>query len=121
MLLVDATLVGVGGLLGGLARIGISSLVALVAGDRFPWGTLAVNLSGSFAIGLLAGSAMGASSLGLFLMTGVLGSYTTVSTFSLQTLFLLEQGLIARALANIAGSVLLCLLAASLGYRLMAG
>ena len=121
MLFVDATLVGIGGILGGLARIGLSSLVALVAGERFPWGTLAVNLSGAFAIGALAGSAIGASSLGLFLMTGVLGSYTTVSTFSLQTLFLLEQRLIARALANVAGSVLLCLLAASLGYGLIAG
>ena len=121
MLVVDAILVGVGGILGGLARIGISSLVALLAGERFPWGTLAVNLSGAFAIGVLAGSAIGPSSLRLFLMTGVLGSYTTVSTFSLQTLFLLEQGLIGRALANIAGSVLLCLLAAGFGFGLMAG
>lgn len=120
MLLVDATLVGIGGVLGGLARIGISSLVALVAGERFPWGTLAVNLSGAFVIGMLAASAIGAPSLGLFLMTGVLGSYTTVSTFSLQTLFLLEQGLIVRAFANIASSVFLCLLAAALGYGLMA-
>ena len=121
MLFVDATLVGIGGILGGLARIVLSSLVALVAGERFPWGTLAVNLSGAFAIGVLAGSAVGASSLGLFVMTGVLGSYTTVSTFSLQTLFLLEQGMIARALINIVASVLLCLLAASLGHGLVVG
>jgi len=120
MLIVDALLVGIGGILGGLARISISSVVALLAGERFPWGTLAVNVSGALAIGSLAGAAIGGSSGGLFLMTGVLGSYTTVSTFSLQTLFLLEQGLIWRALANIAVSVLLCLLAAGIGYGLVA-
>ena len=121
MLFVDALLVGIGGILGGLARIGISSLVALLSGEAFPWGTLAVNVSGGFAIGLLAGSTVGVSSLGLFLMTGMLGSYTTVSTFSLQTFFLLEQRLIARALANIASSIVLCLLAAGIGYSLTAG
>jgi CrcB protein len=121
MLFVEAILVGAGGILGGLARMGMSSLAALIAGERFPWGTLTVNLSGAFALGVLAGSATAASSLGLFLMTGVLGSYTTVSTFSLQTLFLLEQGMIARALVNIVASVFLSLLAASLGYGLTAG
>ncbi len=120
MLIVDALLVSIGGILGGLARISLSSVVASLAGDRFPWGTLAVNISGAFAIGALAGSAIGASGTALFLITGVLGSFTTVSTFSLQTLFLLEQGLIWRALANIAVSVLLCLLAAGIGYGLVA-
>ena len=113
-------LVVLGGMLGGLARALVSTLVAELAGDRLPWGTFAVNLSGSLALGLLVGGLAGAPALlpSLFFATGVLGSYTTVSTFSLQTLFLLRQGAVARAALNIVGSAGLCIAAAAIGFGL---
>lgn len=113
-------LVALGGMLGGLARALVSTLVAERFGDRLPWGTFAVNLSGSLALGLLAGASAPAPLPWLFLGTGILGSYTTVSTFSLQTLFLLRQGAVARAALNTVGSASLCIGAAAIGFGLAA-
>jgi len=113
--------IALGGALGSMARYGCSSLMAAWLGERFPWGTLAVNVAGSFAIGLLAalsgadGRALVAGDMRQFLLVGVLGGYTTFSSFSLQTLALAQQGEVARAGLNIAGSVILCLAAAWLG------
>ena len=112
----------VGGMLGGLGRALVSTLVAEHLGERLPWGPFAVNLSGSLALGLLAGSLAGdpgpAPPSALFLATGLLGSYTTVSTFSLQTLFLLREGAVGRAALNIVGSAGLCIAAAAFGFAL---
>jgi fluoride exporter len=116
-------IVALAGAVGGLARFWISSLVARRIGERFPWGTMAVNVSGALAIGALAAllPAFGAEGEGvpglwLALVIGVLGSYTTVSSFSLQTFVLIRERELLPAVLNIAGSVTFCLTAASAGY-----
>jgi CrcB protein len=116
-------LVAVGGALGGAARFWVSGVVARRFGETFPWGTLVVNVSGATAIGALAAillsvesHAVGNVHVWSGLVVGILGSYTTVSSFSLQTLALVRAGEPARAIGNIVGSVTLCLLAAALGY-----
>ena len=118
-------LVAVGGGLGGVARFWISGMVARRWGETFPWGTLAVNVTGAGAVGVLAavllepGSHAGAGlPLWAGLVGGLLGSYTTVSSFSLQTLALLRNGEPVRAALNVVGSLVLCLAAATLGYAL---
>ena len=109
-----------GGGLGGIARFWVSGVVAKAYGETFPWGTLTVNVSGAAAIGVLAALllAPGAptSPLWAALVSGVLGSYTTVSSFSLQTLALVRNGEPIRAALNITGSLVLCLGAAAVGY-----
>jgi fluoride exporter len=112
-----------GGGLGGIARFWVSGMVARRCGELFPWGTLTVNGSGAAAIGVLAalllepGSDAGTSlPLWAGLAGGVLGSYTTVSSFSLQTLALARNGEPMRAAVNVAGSLVLCLGAAAGGY-----
>jgi fluoride exporter len=116
-------IVAVSGMVGGIARFWLSGFIAHRIGERFPWGTLVVNVSGAFAIGALAallpafGSGSGASlTLWLALAIGILGSYTTVSSFSLQTLALLRERELLRALLNIITSLSLCLSAAIAGY-----
>lgn len=114
----------VGGAIGGMARFAITSLVDRVAGGHFPWGTLGVNFSGSALIGLFAAIFLqdGAAALPwFFLVIGVLGSYTTVSSFSLQTLVLARSGRYAAASANVLASLALCLAAAACGFVLGRG
>ncbi len=93
-----------------------------VLGYGFPYGTLLVNTAGSALIGYLVvflpDTAAGIPALRLLLITGVLGGFTTFSTFSLETLVLFENGHIGRALLNVALSILTCLAAVWLGYRL---
>ena len=121
--LLSLGLVAVGGALGGAARHFVSGAVARRIGERFPWGTLAVNLSGAAAVGGLAaalaggGAAQGAEALAwVALVTGFLGAYTTVSSFSLQTLALVRNGETGRAALNVAGSVAGTLAAAAAGF-----
>jgi CrcB protein len=114
----------VGSALGGVARYGVSGAVARRIGEIFPWGTLTVNVSGSFVIGLFAaltapgGTLAGASLAVAFVMIGLCGGYTTFSSFSLQTLNLARDGEWRRAIANIAASTALCLLAVWAGFAL---
>ena len=115
-------LIALGGALGSLARFYLSEAVALIAGPAFPWGTLLVNVSGSFVIGVLAGGG-GAHGRWIesvlarqFLMVGVCGGYTTFSAFSLQTVGLIETGEFGRASAYVLASVGLCLVATWAGY-----
>jgi len=105
-----------GGGLGSVARVMVSTGVARWTGEEFPFGTIAVNVSGALLMGMLAG--YGQSEPGrllfsepvrTFLMIGVLGGYTTFSSFSLQTFLLLEQGNLLGAALNVLFSVLLCL------------
>lgn len=126
-MLTQIVAIGFGGVLGGVARFWLSSLINRRAGGRFPWGTLVVNTSGSLLIGSLAAvslempSAHATTTLWLLLAIGVLGSYTTVSSFSLETLTLLRNGQAIQAGVNIIVSVVLCLAAAFCGYALVAG
>ena len=111
-----------GGALGALARFWVSSGVYQLLGKSFPWGTLTVNVVGSFAMGFL---------LVLFLerlasapewraavLVGFLGAFTTFSTFSIETLTLMEQGELSKALLNVLVSVVLCVAACWLGLIL---
>jgi len=111
-----------GSALGGLARHLLGGWVDRRTGGGFPFGTLAVNISGALVIGLVAGvrwEAVGDPALvRQFLMYGLLGGYTTVSTFSLNTLNLLQSGAWPRAAANVAGSFFICLGAVWLGLVL---
>lgn len=111
-------LVFVGGGLGALARHGVGRAGLALIGPGFPWWTMAVNVFGSFAIGLLAGM-FGALETGhqarLFLVTGFLGGFTTFSAFSLDALILWERGTPLQAGFYVLGSVILSLLAAAAG------
>ena len=119
-------LVALGSGLGGLTRFALSGYVAHHWGATFPWGTLLVNVTGSFLIGFFAtltepGGRVFVSGNGRqFFMTGVLGGYTTFSSFSLQTLALARDGEWLHAGANTVASVILCLVAVWLGHVLAA-
>jgi CrcB protein len=114
--------VALGGALGSVARFACSGLAARWIGLGFPWGTLFVNVAGSFAIGLLASLAApdGRPLLGAdaraFLIVGVLGGFTTFSSFSLETLTLARNGSAGAAGLYVAASLLACLTAAWLGF-----
>jgi fluoride exporter len=114
-----------GSALGGVARYFISGFVAKRVGETFPWGTLFINVSGAFVIGILGALAENNTSMfaspdpWLFAVTGFLGCYTTVSSFSLQTLSLARDGEASRAASYVVLSVALSLSAAALGFALM--
>jgi CrcB protein len=99
---------------GAVARFLLDAAVSDRAGDAFPWGTLAVNLSGAFLLGLLTGVELTGDAL-LLAGTALLGSYTTFSTWMLESHRLGEDGEPARMWLNLAGSLLLGLAAAALG------
>lgn len=107
---------------GGVARHLLTEAVSRTAGAGIPWGTVLVNVSGSIAIGALAGmiNAGGPTSWTPVarhaLMTGVLGGFTTFSTFSIQTVDLLHQGQVAAAAGNVLLSVVLGLVGCWAGY-----
>ncbi|MBN8943488.1 MAG: fluoride efflux transporter CrcB [Rhizobiales bacterium] len=115
-------LVLVGGFLGGVSRFALSGIVGRRVGETFPWGTLAVNVSGAFLIGVTAGLARfhgGVFAGDLFrdfVVVGVLGGYTTVSSFCLQTLNLALAGERRHAVFNIALSAGLCVAAVAVGF-----
>jgi CrcB protein len=113
--------VSLGSVLGGMARFWLSGVVARRVGETFPWGTMVINGSGAFVIGVLAASAAGHGVLAAvrpwqFAVTGFLGCYTTVSSFSLQTLALARDGETARAAGNVVLSLSLCLAAVTGGF-----
>jgi len=107
--------VATGGALGSMARFWLTGAVANLTGPRFPWGTLLINILGSFVIGAVAGLTLTPARMGIhpdvriFIMVGICGGFTTFSAFSLQTLELLQTGDVFPALLYIAGSVVLCL------------
>lgn len=113
-------LVAAGSAIGGFARYLTTVAVGLWLGVRFPWGTLAVNVLGASLAGVLVGLMSPAmSGTGFwFLVIGVCGGYTTVSSFSLQTLELLRRRRLVAAGANAMLSLALCLLAAAIAVRL---
>jgi fluoride exporter len=113
--------VALGSAIGGVARHAISSaILRFVDPAGVPWWTILINVTGSFAIGYCARTLdADADTARLFLMTGVLGGYTTFSAFSLQTLDLARTGAWTEAALNVVLSVVLCLIAVALGF--MAG
>lgn len=116
--------IAIGSALGGVTRYWCSGVAARLIGETFPWGTLIVNILGSFVIGFFAtltapdGRVFVSSTTRQFVMIGICGGYTTFSSFSLQTLNLMNDGEWLYAGANVTLSVLLCLVAVWLGYIL---
>lgn len=118
-------LVMAGGAIGAALRylLGQASLRAF--GSGWPWGTLAANVLGGFAMGLLAGwlasRAAGGEPIRLFVAVGILGGFTTFSAFSLETMLMIERGDWLQALLYIAVSVIASVAALALGLSLMRG
>ena len=113
--------VAAGGALGTISRYLVSGMVANAFGETFPWGTLIINVTGSFIIGFFwtltapDGRLFVSGSTRKFVMTGFCGGFTTFSSFSLQTLNLLRDGEWLPAAGNILGSVTLWMLGVWLG------
>ena len=118
--------IAVGSALGGAFRYWCSGVAARLLGETFPWGTLLVNILGSFVIGVFFtltgpdGRLLVSPNIRQFVMVGLCGGYTTFSSFSLQTLNLIRDGEILYAGANIVASVLLCMLAVWIGHIMAA-
>jgi CrcB protein len=112
--------VGAGGFVGAIGRFTIAGFVQKTIGSPFPYGTLAVNIVGSFIIGFLFlfFEQTIAPSQKALLVTGLLGALTTFSTFSLETVLMLQDGLLARAAANITLNIVLCVAATLAGMML---
>ncbi len=114
--------IAIGSALGGMARYWCSGVAARLIGETFPWGTLIVNVVGSFIIGFVFtitgpdGRFLVSSTARQFVMAGLCGGYTTFSSFSLQSLNLMHDGEFAAAGANIVLSVIACLVAVWLGH-----
>jgi fluoride exporter len=115
----------VGGALGTLARY-VVSLLAQPISRELPWGTILINVTGSFVIGffgtltLAQGRYPASETMRLFVMIGLCGGYTTFSSFSLQTLDLLRHGAVVRAMVNAIASVVLCVVAVAVGHLVAA-
>ena len=116
--------IAIGSALGGIARFFVSGVTAQLIGETFPWGTLIVNVTGSFIIGFFAtltgpdGRIFVGTTGRQFVMIGICGGYTTFSSFSLQTLNLMNDGEWFYVGGNIVGSVVLCLAAVWAGHIL---
>ncbi len=118
--------VAVGGALGSVGRYWLNGIVSRHFGETFPFGTLTINVTGSFLIGIFAALAIPEGRMDSpsrafttqFLMIGVCGGYTTFSSFSLQTLNLARDGEWLYAGGNVILSVVLCLVAVWLGFLL---
>jgi len=109
-----------GGALGAMLRYGVG--LSLAGRSGFPWATLAINVSGSLLFGFfalwLSERLPMANEVRAFVLVGVLGAFTTFSTFSWETLALLQQGEMTRAAVNVLTNVLLCIVAAAAGIWL---
>ena len=116
--------VAAGSALGGLARYWLTGALAALTGPRFPYGTLLINILGSFVIGVVAGITLTPTRMGMhpdvriFLMVGICGGFTTFSAFSLQTLELIQTGDVIPAALYVAGAVTLCVLFVWFGWWL---
>ena len=114
--------IGLGGALGSMARHWSNGAISALMGVGFPWGTLVINVLGSFIIGFAAatmttdGRFPSGDTPRQFVMVGICGGYTTFSAFSLQTLSLIQGGQCLPAMGNAALSVGLCIIAVWLGY-----
>jgi CrcB protein len=122
--MIPLLLVAAGGAAGSVARYSLALGIARLTGPGFPWGTVLINITGSFIIGWFAeltasyGRYPASDATRALVMAGMCGGFTTFSAFSLQTIDLLRAGEILPASFNVIGSVVLCLLATALGMRL---
>jgi CrcB protein len=113
--------VALGGAIGSVGRYWTGLVASRAWGDAFPWGTLVINILGSFVIGFFAtltlpdGPLPADANVRVFVMVGLCGGYTTFSSFSLQTLALMKAGDWLGAVGNAVLSVLLCMVAVALG------
>ncbi len=119
----NTLLIFLGAGLGGVLRFWTSQAVYFLLGRQFPYGTLVVNVTGSFAMGflfILIAERVGeiAPQLRSLLLIGVLGGYTTFSSFSVETMSLIENGAWTSAVLNIVMNVILCLAATWIGLEL---
>jgi CrcB protein len=116
--------VAIGGAVGSIARFWLTGIMLDLTGPRFPWGTLLINVLGSFVIGLVAGVSLTPEritlhpDLRIFLMTGFCGGFTTFSAFSLQTLDLIASGEVVPALGYAVSSVVVCVAVTWAGWAL---
>ena len=115
-------LIAVGSALGGMGRYFVTGFVTTLTGGTFPYGTMLVNITGCLVIGFFAtltgpeGRILVGTPARQFVMIGICGGYTTFSSFSLETLYLMQAGEWMPAVMNATGSVILCLVSVSLGY-----
>jgi CrcB protein len=123
--MLQAMLVFLGGGLGAVGRWGFGVLTARLAGNAWPWGTMGVNIIGSLAIGLVMGHLMKSGAMTptndnwrLFLVTGILGGFTTFSAFSLETAKMIEAGHWQNGLLYSGASIALCVMAVFAGMAL---
>ncbi len=111
--------IALGGALGATSRFWVSHQVYQLMGRNFAWGTLSVNVLGSFVMGLVAillvDKFAASNEVRSFVMVGFLGAFTTFSTFSFETMQYIETGELSKALLNIAVSVTTCLIAVAVG------
>ncbi len=115
-------LVGAGGFFGAIARYVVDGWVATSTGGGFPWGTLVVNISGSFVLGLLFAASVErglvSPAIRAPVLIGFIGAYTTFSTLTLETWRLIEDGSYIAAIGNIGGSMVLGLAAVVAGLMI---
>ena len=120
--LINYLAIAIGGAIGACLRFAISEWMLHLFGRAFPFGTLLVNILGSFVIGLLYGllitEQIAPNPWRIFVGIGVLGAFTTFSTFSMDTVLLLLQGDWPKAVVNVVLNVVLCLTLAWLGLKL---
>ena len=119
-------LVGAGGAIGAMARYGVSVALGRIWPMSFPLGTLTVNVVGSAAMGVLIGILARtvpqmSNEIRLFVAIGILGGFTTFSSFSLDTITLIERGALTQAMLYIALSVVVCLAGLYLGLLVTRG
>jgi CrcB protein len=118
-------LLALAGALGTLLRAGCTTLATRLMGVGFPWGTLAVNVAGSLAFGLLVGLARTrgtiAAGLETILLIGLIGGFTTFSSYAFQSMEMLTGGRVAQAVAYLVASNVASLLAVWLGLRITGG
>lgn len=117
--MIEVMAIAAGGAIGALARFWTVNLVSQLAGADFPYGILVVNVLGSCLIGIAFVLLIERSSMDTpwrsFVIVGILGAFTTFSTFSLQALYLMEAGRLMAAATYVVGSVVLCLIGVALG------
>ncbi|WNL43101.1 CrcB family protein [Halomonas sp. PAMB 3264] len=122
---INIALLALGAGLGGMGRLAVTRLAARHLATDFPWGTLAVNASGALVAGALLGhygfAPLSNSPVGLLLIGGLLGGYTTVSSLSLQTLTLWQDRQPRTAIAYLAGTLAAGVALAALGWHLTGG